>query len=138
EGDQGNSQADIDQLRVGVAGCLDLGEDLVADCTAGPYESADQTSERIPFGIAGRLAGAKVLQDIRLEASHLAEHHVSGETVVTSCQLAHDELDRLLLLLAEAAGSESAFGLEDGLQRGGAVAARGGQRIGGTAPGLPA
>src|ERR1700752_1973503 len=56
------SQADLHQLGVAVAGGPDRGEIGVADRAAGCGELANEADQRIALDVAGRLAIADVLQ----------------------------------------------------------------------------
>src|SRR5581483_723355 len=76
EGGGGKGEADVDELRVAVAGGADRGEILVADGAASFRELADERDQRIAPDIAGRLAVADVPELVGLEACELAEQAV--------------------------------------------------------------
>jgi len=115
------SQADLDQLRVGVAGGLDRGEILVADRAARLRELADEADQRITLGVAGGLTLADLLEHLGLDAGELGEVVVGGDAIVAAAGGADDELDDLLIALGQGAGSERGVGEQDRLQRAGAV-----------------
>src|SRR6267142_1954171 len=53
-------EADVDKLRVAVAGILDSGEICIAHSAAGRRELASEADQRIALDVAGRLAIADV------------------------------------------------------------------------------
>src|SRR5258708_4309235 len=67
------SQADLHQLRVAVAGSLDRGEILVTDGAAGLRELADEADQRIALGVAGGLTLADLPEHLGLHAGEPRE-----------------------------------------------------------------
>src|SRR5271156_4333336 len=66
EDGQRDRQADVDQLRVGVAGGADRLELGLADRAAGPDQPADEMDQRIALGVTRRPAGPDLPQDVGL------------------------------------------------------------------------
>src|SRR6516162_4027710 len=91
EGDAGKSEADVDELRVAVAGGLDRGELGVTDGTARCRKRADEADERVALEVAGRLAGADVLDLVRLQTCELAEQAVRGLAIVAADHTGDDK-----------------------------------------------
>src|SRR5579864_1293181 len=109
------SQADLDELSVAVAGGFDRCELLGADGAAGFRELADEAGQRIALTIARGLAVANVLQFVRLQSSVLAEQAVRSHAVIAARDTAYDQLDGFLVALAERARREHGISGEDGL-----------------------
>src|SRR6185437_3762272 len=116
EGGGREREADVDELRVAVAGGLDRGERLRSYRAALLAEDADEADQRIALGVAGRLALADVLQFIGIEASKLAEQAVRGDAVVAAGDTAEHELDGFLIAPGQRARGEHAVGGQDRLE----------------------
>jgi hypothetical protein len=101
EDDGCEGQADLDQLRVAIARRLDRSEILVAYGATGFREVAYEAGQSIAFGIACGLAVANVLELVGLQSCELAEQAVRSLTVIAAGDAADDQLDRLLITLAQ-------------------------------------
>src|SRR5947208_1397805 len=66
EGDHSQCEADLYQLRVGVAGGLDRRELFLADRAAGQHQQANEADQSVALGVTSGLASANTLERIRL------------------------------------------------------------------------
>jgi hypothetical protein len=122
-------EADIHQLRVGVAGGLYRGEVFVADGAARLCKLADKADQGIALGIDGWVAIADVFEFVRLQSRELAEQAVRSHTVVAAGNTADGQLDGFLVAPAQRARREHGVGRKYGLQRSGSMGADGGKGV---------
>src|SRR6478736_5775283 len=80
----GKGEANVDELRVAVAGGLNRDEILVADGAAGARKLVDESDQRIALGITGGPAIADLLHNLRRQPDELCEMAVGGDTIVTA------------------------------------------------------
>src|SRR5260370_23504400 len=117
EGDHGDGEADVHQLLLGIARSLDSREILITDRPAGLYHLADQAHQRISLGIPRGLARTNLPYHGGREPCGLRKLGVRGRAVIAARQLTDEQLDRFLILLAQAAPGQYRVGLQHGLQR---------------------
>jgi hypothetical protein len=84
EGDHGYGQADLHQLRVGVAGRLDSPELVRADLAAGQDQRPNEADQGVALGVTRGLAGADLSQDVGLQTAKLGEQAVRGLAVMAA------------------------------------------------------
>src|SRR5258708_5423603 len=125
EGDHGQGQGDIHQLRVGVAGVLDGRELLLVERAAGQDQNLNEAHQGVALGVARGLAGANPLHDVGLQARQLAKQAVGGLAIIAADGRADGGLYAFLILFAVRARGKNGVGLQPRLERGRSLRAAG-------------